>query len=350
MSQSASPSLRDGDGGPDGRRRRSPTDLAGGATGSGGRGRTLAVAGALISVATVAGVVWWALRQEAPELPATTGEFVALGAAVLLYFAACAVRAERWLVLMRRNGGHPLRRDMYGLTAVGYTGNNVLPARAGDALRVVLLHPRVDSDRRTIIGTLLVERVLDVAVLATLFFVLAFGALQGIEVPAGGRVALGLGLVALALAGGAVAWWLLRRSGRAARLRTFVAPMLTALTRLRGRHLVEVVAFSIVVWALEVGAWWATGLASGLDVGLLEAGFILALSSMVVLIPSGPGYAGTLDAAVILATQALGRSASAGLSYLLLLRFVIMVPITVAGLIALLVRYGGRRGLAAARA
>jgi len=308
------------------------------------------VVGALISVASVAGVVWWALQQEPPELPATPGELVALGAAVLLYFAACGVRAERWLVLIRRNGGHPLRRDMYGLTAVGYMGNNVLPARAGDALRVVFLHPRVDTDRRTVIGTLLAERLLDVAVLGTLFFVLAFGALQGIEVPAGGRVALGLGLVALAVAGGAVAWWVLGRSGRGARLRAFVEPMLGALTRLRGRHLVEVVVISLVVWALEAVAWWATGQASGLDVGLLEAGFILALTSMVVLIPSGPGYAGTLDAAIILATQALGRSASAGLSYLLLLRFVIMVPITAAGVIALLVRYGGRRGLSAARA
>ncbi|HEV2769601.1 MAG TPA: lysylphosphatidylglycerol synthase transmembrane domain-containing protein [Solirubrobacteraceae bacterium] len=301
-------------------------------------------------MASVAGVVWWALGQEPPELPATTGEFAALGAAVLLYFAACAVRAERWLVLLRRNGGRPLRRDMYGLTAVGYMGNNVLPARAGDALRVVFLHPRVDTDRRTVIGTLLAERLLDVAVLGTLFVVLAFGALQGIEVPAGGRVALGLGLVALAVVGGTVAWWVLRRSGRAERLRTFVAPMLTALTRLRGRHLVEVVAISLVVWCLETVAWWATGRASGLDVSLLEAGFILALTSMVVLIPSGPGYAGTLDAAIILATQALGRSASAGVSFLLLLRFVIMVPITAAGLIALLMRYGGRRGLAAARA
>jgi uncharacterized membrane protein YbhN (UPF0104 family) len=332
MSRTASPSLRPGEGGPAAR-----------------GGRAVAIAGTVISVLAVAGVVWWALRQEPPDLPSTSREILALVGAVALYFAACGVRAERWLILMRRNGGHPLRRDMYGLTAVGYMGNNVLPARAGDALRVVFLYPRVGTDRRTIVGTLLAERVLDVVVLGTLFVVLAFGALQGIEVPQGGRVALGLGLVGAVCVIAAAVWWALQRSGRAQRLRTFVAPMLAALARLRGRHLSEVLALSLVVWSIEVVAWWTVGIASGLDVNLLEAGFILALSSMIVLIPSGPGYAGTLDVAIVLATQALGRSASAGLSYLLLLRFVIMVPITAVGFVALLVRYGGRRGLAEAR-
>ncbi len=312
-------------------------------------GRAVAVAGVVISVLAIAGVVWWALGQEAPDLPSTTREIVALVGAVALYFVACAVRAERWLILMRRNGGHPLRRDMYGLTAVGYMGNNVLPARAGDALRVVFLHPRVDTDRRTIIGTLLAERLLDVVVLGTLFVVLAFGALQGIEVPEGGRIALGLALVGGVVAVAAAGWWLLQHSGRAEALRSFVGPMLTALARLRGRHLAEVLALSLVIWGIEVVGWWTVGIASGLDVNLLEAGFILAVASMIVLIPSGPGYAGTLDVAIVLATQALGRSASAGLSYLLLLRFVIMVPITAAGFLVLLVRYGGRRGLAEAR-
>ena len=247
MSQTASPSVSEPD--PD------PVTPARG-------GRTVAVVGTIISVLAIAGVLWWALQQEAPALPSTSREIFALVAAVALYFGACGVRAERWLLLVRHNGGHPLRRDMYALTAVGYMGNNVLPARAGDALRVVFLHPRVDTDRRTIIGTLLAERVLDVVVLATLFAVLAFGALQGIEVPEGGRVALGLAVVSGLAAGAAAVWWLLQRTGRAAQLRTFVTPMLAALTRLRGRHLVEALALSVTIWTIELVVWWVTGIAS----------------------------------------------------------------------------------------
>ena len=46
------------------------------------------------------------------------------------------VRSERWQRLLEDEGGDaPARIDTYALTCVGYMGNNVLPARAGDAIR-----------------------------------------------------------------------------------------------------------------------------------------------------------------------------------------------------------------------
>ena len=311
--------------------------------------RRFALLQAAFSIVALAAVVWWASHQDAPHVPSSGSAIAWLVAGLAVYGLATLVRGERWHQILHLTGVEARRSDCYALTTVGYMGNNVLPARAGEALRVVLLDARVDAGKRRLLGTIVAERLLDVVVLATLFVVLAFGALQGIEVPEGGRVALGLALVGGVVAVAAAGWWTAQRSGRAERLHTFMAPMLAALTRLRGRHLTEVLTLSLVVWGIEVVGWWTVGIASGLDVNLLEAAFILALSSMIVLIPSGPGYAGTLDVAIVLATQALGRSASAGLSYLLLLRFVIMVPITAAGFLVLLVRYGGRRGLAEAR-
>ena len=41
----------------------------------------------------------------------------------------------------------PSARDSYGLTTVGYMGNNVLPARAGEMLRVVLLSKRTRREQ-----------------------------------------------------------------------------------------------------------------------------------------------------------------------------------------------------------
>ena len=64
--------------------------------------------------------------------------------------------------------------------------------------------------------------------------------------------------------------------------------------------------------------------------------------------PSGPGYAGTVDAATILGIKAVGGSSSAAVSYLILVRFVVFVPITVVGLVVALTRYGGLRRLRAA--
>ena len=56
-------------------------------------------------------------------------------------------------------------------------GNNVLPARAGDAIRVVLMAPRAQTSMRTVLGTLLAERLLDVAVLVVIFVVVGYGLL-----------------------------------------------------------------------------------------------------------------------------------------------------------------------------
>jgi hypothetical protein len=68
------------------------------------------------------------------------------------------------------------------------------------------------------------------------------------------------------------------------------------------------------------------------------------------MIPSGPAYAGTQDAAVAIGIKALGGTGGTAVAYLLMLRFVIVVPITLVGLILLVLRYGGISKLRLARA
>jgi hypothetical protein len=314
-------------------------------------GRRLAGwAGAIVSLATLAAIVWWATKQDPPELPTSGGKLAALGLAVVLYFAACAVRGERWQVLLLENGARPHRIDTYGLIAVGYLGNNILPARVGDALRVVLIVPRAQTDARTAIGTLVAERLCDVLVLGLLFLLLAYGLLSG-----AGTDVLGdrLGTAAI-VAGAALALCLvvaavLHTRGHLTRVWAFLQPMIAATANLKGRHGAEVLVLTVIVWALEGSVWYFTAVAADLGVDVIEALYLLALSSMLVLIPAGPGYAGTMDAAVLIGSRALDKASSAALTYLILLRFVLMVPITVAGLVIGAVRYGGVQRLLKAR-
>ncbi len=58
----------------------------------------------------------------------------------------------------------------------------------------------------------------------------------------------------------------------------------------------------------------------------------MGLATIFVLVPSGPGYVGTFDAAIDLRRAALGHTGSARRRTSLLLRFVIAVPITLLGL------------------
>ncbi len=295
----------------------------------------------MISIAALAAVVVWAAHQEPPALPNAPGRVAEFGAAIAFYLAGCAVRAERWYELLRYNGARPRRLDAYGLLAVANFGNNILPARAGDALRVLLIAPRAQTDARTAIGTIVAERVLDVFVLVGLFVVLAYGVLGGIDVPSAGRLVFAALLVAALIAAGAAAAWVLHRRGHLRRVIAFVAPMAEATRRLRSNHGMQLLGITFAIWMLEWIAWWLTARAVGLDLAVVEVGYLMGLASVFALIPSGPGYVGTFDAAVVFGVRALERTGAQALSYVLLLRFVVTVPITLIGLVVLVAGYGG---------
>jgi uncharacterized protein (TIRG00374 family) len=295
----------------------------------------------MVSLGALAGLVLWALHQEAPTFPHEPARLAELAGAVAFYLAACAARAERWYELLRYNGARPRRADAYALLTVAYAGNNVLPARAGDALRVVLIAPRARTDARTAIGTIVAERVLDVVVLVGLFVALAYGVLGHLEMPSAGRLVFAALLVGGLLALTAGAALVLQRHGHLRRVVAYLAPMAEASRRLRGNHGRELLAWTLLVWGLEWVAWWLTADAAGLGLSVLEVGYLLGLASIFVLVPSGPGFVGTFDAAIVFGVRALGRTGAQALSLVLLLRFVVTVPITLIGLVLLATRYGG---------
>jgi glycosyltransferase 2 family protein len=253
------------------------------------------------------------------------------------------VRAERWELLLSDVGAHAPRADVYALTVVGYAVNNVLPARAGDAVRVLLLAPRTDASRRTILGTLLAERLLDVAVVVGLFLFVGY-ALLG-EVGGGSLELIGLATLA-ALAAGVAAVLLIRRNER---LRVLIEPVLTSTLTLRGRHGLILLGMTMVIWAIEAGVWMSVGAAVGFPMDPVEGAYLVALASVFALIPSGPGYAGTQDAAAVIGIKAIGGTGSIAVSYLVMLRFVLVVPITLLGFVFIAARYGGIARLRAAR-
>ena len=295
----------------------------------------LPLLGLIISVLSVAGVVYWASKQEAPDLPSTTDQLVALLIAIALYGVNTAIRAERWHRLLRQEGARPVRADSYALTVIGYTGNNVLPARAGDAVRVVLITPRADTTFKAVIGTLLAERLLDIAVLVLLFVVVGYAVLGEV---AAGDVELLAAITIGGLAIAAVAFLLLRRNER---LNAFITPLLQSTLSLRGGHGAAMLGATALIWAVEAGVWTSVASAVNLDFDLLEGMYLVGLASLFSLIPSGPGYAGTQDAAVAIGVKALGGSGSAAVSFIVMLRFVLVVPITALGFLLLAVRYGG---------
>jgi uncharacterized membrane protein YbhN (UPF0104 family) len=107
---------------------------------------------------------------------------------------------------------------------------------------------------------------------------------------------------------------------------------------------------TFAIWAIEATAWIAIGASVGFGMSYLEGLYLVALASVFALIPSGPGYAGTQDAATVIGIKAIGGTGATAVSYLVMLRFTLLVPITAVGFLLLVTRYGGLARARASRA
>lgn len=289
-------------------------------------------------------VLIWALGQPLPELPSTGPELAALGGAVAAYFLSLVVRGERVRRFVAQTGGDLSHADAFGTTAVSFALNAVIPARAGDVARIGMTAQRGGIGLARATGVLITERLLDAAVLLGLFAVLAYGVLSGIDAPAFATVVIPALLLAVVVA----AIFLIfrpQRSGRLGRISRAISPAIEAARSLRGRFAIAMTALTLGIWLAEGLTYLAVSGAVGIEISPLEALYIIAVAGVFVLIPSGPGYLGTLDAAVVFALRAIGASGRATVSYLVTLRLVLFVPVVIAGSILLATRYGGIEAL-----
>jgi hypothetical protein len=297
--------------------------------------------GIVVSVACVAAVVLWISHQERPTLPSTWTGLAWLAGAVACYAVGMAGRGWRWHRIMVLADIPHARADAMALTVVGYMGNNVLPARGGEVLRIAILGSRTTARKREILGSVLAERLLDVAILAALFVPLTWAGVAG--APAGQLPAVVAG-IALALGGVALAAYLhLRRRGRFERLAERIRPVARASKIFARREGMALAALSAAVWALEGFGLLVIGRSLGVELAFVDAQLAIVLASLLAAVPAAPGYAGTYDAGLILGLRAAEVTGGLVVGFVLLARTVMFLPVTIAGLILLVARYGGLR-------
>ncbi len=295
------------------------------------------LAGPLISAVSLAAVVWWALHQPAPQLNgASSLPWLAL--ALLIYAVVTAVRGVRWHTILHSAGVPASMADAQALIVIGYMGNTVLPARGGELLRVYFLRERTGGSWVRILGTIVAERLLDFLALLTVLLLLVF------VTATGAQRATHLGLIAvvvlLALVVAlAVGWWM-DRTGRLHKLGGNLSSLMLATRNLLGAQGPLLVLYTAIIWLGEGGVYWGVARALGLHLDLAQACFLVVISSLAATIPAAPGYIGTYDAAIQFGLGALRVHGGRAVAFGLLARLLIFVPITVAGLIIMVFRYG----------
>lgn len=299
------------------------------------------IAGFVVSIVAVGGVVWWASNQPSPRFPSAPGELALIGAAVLVYAGATLLRGWRWDQVLRTMEIEHRPIDAYGLTTVGYMGNTVLPARGGEVLRIFLMAERSHARRTEVLGSIVTERLLDVVALVVLFSAVT---LIGVDGAPGGTLA-GAG-AAVGVLGAAALVFGYDRARKAGRLESFaerIRPVARASRVLLTPRGLLLGGATLLVWCGEGAILWLVMQALDVPIALPEGQAVVVLASLSALIPAGPGYVGTYDAAALFALHRIGVQGGEAVSAVVLFRFVVFVPLTLVGLTVMITRYGGLR-------
>lgn len=303
------------------------------------KGRRLGLLPVAVSACALAAVIWWAVHQRRPHIPGSPSAVAWIVLAVVFYAAGAALRGERWWRILRLSHIRANRSEVYALIAVCYMGNNVLPARAGEVLRVYLLSRDTGVGIRKLLGTVLAERILDAFVLGACLLLVVYTLLPAGALPTNQPLLIGGGLlVVLALT--VIAARVFGRRALFDRVRNYVRPLADGPRTLLSPSAIPLIGMTMLIWAFEAAAYVTVGLALGIHLSALDAIYLMSLSNFVTALPAAPGSLGTFDAAVIFGLSAISLSANA-VSYLLVLRLVLYGPITLAGLSVMLFRYSG---------
>lgn len=254
------------------------------------------------------------------------------------------MRALRWRFLFPPGAEPP---GLVPATMIGYMANNVLPLRAGEVVRVWVVARRWGHGFWTTLATLIVERVLDslviLMVLGVLILVipvpavLRWAAMTVLLVDLAAIAVLGL-LAAFPARFHAVLARLTRRWPRVAeRAERVFATFVRGLDGIRARrHVLPIVGWTAIVWAVPALAAWTMMRAVHLDLPWIAGWTVLAFVGLGISIPSAPGYIGVFHWAAALAVGIFGVSDSASVGYALLFHASQIIPITLAGWVFLL--------------
>ena len=123
--------------------------------------------------------------------------------------------------------------------------------------------------------------------------------------------------------------------------REWARPVAGSTRELVSVHGLGLLLVSVALWLVEASVYFVVADAVGIKLGATGALYVMALTNLSAVVPAAPGYVGTFDAAVLLGLRSLHQPA---LGYLLVLRFVLFVPVTVAGFAVYLGRYARSRG------
>jgi uncharacterized membrane protein YbhN (UPF0104 family) len=306
---------------------------------------------ATLAAAFTLALLWWFFRSvdlAGVWVAMRRANLALIALAVLVTLQTYLIRAWRWQVLLRPIGRARFR-TAFRTTVIGFTATFVLPGRVGEVLRPYLLARTEGFNAASAFATVIIERVLDLIGVLTLFAVFLVGGsvAVGPDVKLGGAIAAAAGAAGLAvLILGArypdtLAVWagrltrLLpgRLAGAASQLvETFVAGL--GVMR-QPAALAAAFGLSVLLWLSIALGVWLTSRAFDLTFRF-DGAFLIIMFLVVGVAAPTPAGVGTFHWMYRLAvTTFFGASVETASAAAIVLHAVSFVPVTVVGFVFL---------------
>lgn len=269
---------------------------------------------------------------------------------IAVYFVGVWVRAWRWHYLLGPIKKIPTK-TMFPITTIGYMGNNIYPARAGEVLRAVILKRKEGVSVSASLATIIVERIFDGVVMLAFVFVNlpelakltgSSGFVGNIQQVAVIGTGIFLGALAVFLLAAMfphktakIGLWMIERftpKHLHEKIISIMNKFLNGLESLRSPFNVLMVFFtSVIIWLLETGKYWFVMHAFDFSVSFFALMLMNGIVNLATTIPSAPGYIGTFDAPGIAVLTAYNVPQATAAGYTLTLHVALWLPITLLG-------------------
>ena len=266
-----------------------------------------------------------------------------LVAGVAAILGATLFRAWRWQLLFPLGDRAVRFRNLWPIIVVGQMVNILVPARAGEVVRLYLIRREEHRAVTETLGTVAVEKALDaVAFLAMLGVLLLWMDLPGGLKQAGTALSVTLGIAALAVG---IAAALGDRAVRAIErsrvlparfrqpvVRRWLRPLADGFAgRRRVEGLVAALALSFFAWGAGWLANYSCLVALGIDQAALAALVVLVVLQLGTAVPVSPGGIGVFEYLCVLALGVFAVPRTVAVSYGVVLHAVAYAPPMVLG-------------------
>jgi len=228
--------------------------------------------------------------------------------AACLYYLAFFARAIRWRWMLRQAGiceeeGYPVpgNRGTMEILLLSWFVNCVVPAKLGDAYRCYLLKRRSGAPISRSLGTIVAERLTDLAVLFVMMAVAGVVAFRG-HLPSEARRTLLIGSALLVVGAIAVAglWF-----GRHIVERTLPDRVRAQFAQLHDsifaclRSPWRAVGISILIWSADGLRLYLVAASLGAGVSFAVAVFVALMSALLTILPITPAGLGVVELAMV---------------------------------------------------